>query len=167
MTLAGSSSFFCPRDRPHRQRSAPSSDPEDLDLLGVWDWLRVLFEQWEAFGLQFRARPAWRSTTSPRSGGCSPGWCSTAAIEFITPSLPVTLTHAVQQPLGLPTWTRLPIVHQPGVPGRGGVPVQRLLADHRVAERGFAPRGAARRAADQRGEHRRGRRGGPVDRVAR
>ncbi len=36
--------------------------------------------------------------------------------EFITPSLPVTLTHAVQQPLGLPTWTRLPIVHEPPSP---------------------------------------------------
>jgi hypothetical protein len=88
---------------------------KDLDLLGVWDWLRVLFEQAEVFGLQSSdAGPLLNFITAQR--GLITRLVLDGSNEFITPSLPVTLTHAVQQPLGLPTWTRLPIVHEPANP---------------------------------------------------
>jgi hypothetical protein len=89
--------------------------PADLDLLGVWDWLRVLFEQTEAFELQ-NPDPGSQLVGSTANRGLLTRMVLDGANEFITPSLPVTLTHAVQQPLGLPTWTRLPIVHDPASP---------------------------------------------------
>lgn len=105
-------SVFLPKAQTAQTALSSFVQPEDLDLLGVWDWLRVLFEQAEAYQLQFPGAGAELNFISGNRGqltrlvldGCN---------EFITPSLPVTLTHAVQQPLGLPTWTRLPIVHQP------------------------------------------------------
>ncbi len=36
--------------------------------------------------------------------------------EMITPRLSMSLVHAVQQPLGRPAWTRLPVVHHPEAP---------------------------------------------------
>ena len=85
-------------------------NPDDLDLLGVWDWLRVFFEQTEAAYLSLSdAGPELAAYTEQR--GLLTRMVLDGSSEFITPSLPVTFTHAVQQPLGLPTWTRLPIVH--------------------------------------------------------
>lgn len=89
--------------------------PADLDLLGVWDWLRTLFEQDDAYQLQFPGAGAELVWTAAGRGMLT-RLVLDGSSEFITPSLPVTLTHAVQQPLGLPTWTRLPIVHDPASP---------------------------------------------------
>jgi hypothetical protein len=89
--------------------------PADLDLLGVWDWLRTLFEQTDAYELQFPGAGAELVWTAAGRGMLT-RLVLDGSSEFITPSLPVTLTHAVQQPLGLPTWTRLPIVHDPASP---------------------------------------------------
>ena len=106
---------FLPKGQTAQTALSSFVHPEDLDLLGVWDWLRVLFEQAEAFELQFlEAGPALNFITAQR--GLITRLVLDGSNEFITPSLPVTLTHAVQQPLGLPTWTRLPIVHEPANP---------------------------------------------------
>ena len=86
--------------------------PADLDLLGVWDWLRVLFEEFDAYELQFPGAGA-EIVGTIAGRGMLTRMVLDGSNEFITPSLPVTLTHAVQQPLGMPTWTRLPIVHEP------------------------------------------------------
>ena len=90
-------------------------NPADLDLLGVWDWLRVLFEELDAYELAFPdAGPELVAIAAQR--GLLTRMVLDGSNEFLTPSLPVTLTHAVQQPLGLPQWTRLPIVHNPSSP---------------------------------------------------
>ena len=81
----------------------------------MWDWLRVLFEQAEAYELQFPDAGAELDAITAQRGLLT-RLVLDGSNEFITPSLPVTLTHAVQQPLGLPTWTRLPIVHEPASP---------------------------------------------------
>ena len=108
-------SVFLPKGQTAQTALSSFLRPEDLDLLGVWDWLRVLFEQAEAFQLQFpEAGTALNFITAQR--GLLTRLVLDGSNEFITPSLPVTLTHAVQQPLGLPTWTRLPIVHEPASP---------------------------------------------------
>ena len=85
-------------------------NPDDLDLLGVWDWLRVLFEDLEAYELQNPGAGS-QLVGSAANRGLLTRLALDGSNEFITPSLPVTLTHAVQQPLGRPTWTRLPIAH--------------------------------------------------------
>ena len=90
-------------------------DAEDLDLLGVWDWLRGLFELADAAAL---ADPA--AGTELVELALTRGEVTRRTLEggnpMITPAERVTLTHAVQQPLGLPTFTRLPIVHDAASP---------------------------------------------------
>jgi hypothetical protein len=90
-------------------------DPPDLDLLGLWDWIRVLYEDYQAAVL-----------TQGGSGSELVELADQLALltrlvlqgghEMITPQLDVTLVHAVQQPLGRPEWERLPIVHHPESP---------------------------------------------------
>jgi hypothetical protein len=86
--------------------------PGDLDLMGVWNWIRELFEQRNQLALASQdagqaavANAEWQGqvTQTVLDGGN----------EFITPALPVSFTHAVQQPLGRPAFTRLPIVSNP------------------------------------------------------
>lgn len=83
--------------------------PDDLELMGVWGWLREYFEAIELSAL----------TTS---GDYNFAITSDDIAEFtrlvleggypmITPSLSLTLVHAVQQPLGEPTFIQLPVVH--------------------------------------------------------
>lgn len=93
-------------------------DPTDLDVLGVWDWLRELFDEAGDAAL-----------THPLAGEVlvdladARGRITRATLEgrneLLTPSVPVVLTHAVQQPLGLPAFTRLPVVHDPSSPVAG------------------------------------------------
>jgi hypothetical protein len=89
--------------------------PADLELLGVWGWVRELYGDLQAAALA--------------QGGAGAALVNLAE-EFalltrltlagghplITPALSVTLVHAVQQPLGRPSWLRLPIVHDPASP---------------------------------------------------
>lgn len=89
-------------------------DPQNLDLLGVWRWTLELYEAAQAVALQQGsgtgivqlADELALLTRLVLDGGQ----------EMITPQLAVTLVHAVQQPLGRPTWSRLPIVHNPASP---------------------------------------------------
>src|SRR5262249_50423212 len=93
-------------------------DPSDLDVLRVWDGRRALCEEaadpapppplaGEALVAPAEARG--RITRAPLEG----------RTELIPPSLPMVPPHAVQQPLGLPTFSRLPIVHDPSSPFAG------------------------------------------------
>jgi hypothetical protein len=99
--------------------------PQDLELLGVWNWIRELYEQDQATELaEGGAGPALveltdelaRLTRLVLDGG----------LEMITPQLSVSLVHAVQQPLGRPEWIRLPVVHQPEAPPAAPVAVPTL-----------------------------------------
>ena len=91
------------------------TNPDDLDLLGVWNWMRQLFEALDTVALtDTGAGPELVQIAENR------GWLTQLTLdggnEFITPSVPLTLTHAVQQPIGWPAWVRLPIVHDPTSP---------------------------------------------------
>lgn len=99
--------------------------PQDLEILGVWNWIRELYEQDQATALaEGAAGPALVELTDELAmltrlvlGG---------GLEMITPQLSVSLVHAVQQPLGRPEWIRLPVVHQPEPPPAAPVAVPAL-----------------------------------------
>jgi len=87
----------------------------DLELMGVWGWLRELFEAAELAAIQSPSADLGVTATSDlialltrlvREGGHA----------LITPSRSLTLVHAVQQPLGRPTFMQLPVVHRPTEP---------------------------------------------------
>jgi hypothetical protein len=90
-------------------------DARDLELMGVWEWLRQLFDALEAYELAgANAGPDVLGSTEART--MLTALTLAGGNELITPGHAITLTHAVQQPLGLPTFTRLPIVHNPADP---------------------------------------------------
>jgi hypothetical protein len=84
-------------------------NPPDLDIMGVWGWLREIFEALELSSLQTGGDSEFTATSDNVAqvtrlvleGGHS----------MITPALTLTLVHAVQQPLGEPTFVQLPVVH--------------------------------------------------------
>jgi hypothetical protein len=90
-------------------------DPADLDLMGVWNWMREWFEAVEGFAM-----------TQPGAGVEVVFMTDLRALltrqvlegrhEMITPAVAMTLVHATQQPIGRPTFTLLPVVHDPGSP---------------------------------------------------
>jgi hypothetical protein len=90
-------------------------DPQDLELLGVWRWILEAYESAQALTLQAGSGSGIVDladeyallTRLVLDGGH----------EMLTPQLDVTLVHAVQQPLGRPSWRRLPIIHDPQSPG--------------------------------------------------
>lgn len=84
----------------------------DLDLLGVWNWIRELFDQANQRALLAPDAGPEAVGTAERQGQLTQAVLD-GGNEFITPSLPVSLTHAVQQPLGRPEFTLLPVVHSP------------------------------------------------------
>jgi hypothetical protein len=90
-------------------------DPADLELLGVWNWIRELYEQDLAAALaQGAAGPALVQLTDDLA--LLTRLAVDGGHEMITPQLSVSLVHAVQQPLGRPEWIRLPVVHHPQAP---------------------------------------------------
>ncbi len=90
-------------------------DPADLEILGVWDWVREDYEQEQTAALE-----------QGDAGSALVAVADELAVltqltlaggnEMITPRLSMSLVHAVQQPLGRPAWTRLPVVHHPEAP---------------------------------------------------
>jgi hypothetical protein len=91
--------------------------PPDLDIMGVWSWMREWFEATQLndmanFGSSAGALVAY--------AGDSAALITRAVLEgahpMITPALTLTLTHAVQQPLGLPAFVQLPVVHDKSAP---------------------------------------------------
>ena len=91
-------------------------DPADLGLMGVWDWMRAWFDAAEAYAMQqvgagvdvvdFANQRA-LLTRQVQEGGHG----------MITPAVTLTLVHAVQQPIGRPAWSLLPVFHDLGAPG--------------------------------------------------
>lgn len=91
-------------------------DSPDLDLLGVWNWTREFFEALDAEALQQSAGSGTQVVSHAKEMALLTRMVLDGSHEMITPALKVVLTHAVQQPIGRPTWTRLPIVYHPGSP---------------------------------------------------
>jgi len=84
--------------------------PNDLKLMGVWQWLREYIDD--------------KTTTNPDAIALRPktdadeiAHILQLAVEgghwMITPPRLLTLVHAVQQPIGVPTFTALTVQHQP------------------------------------------------------
>jgi hypothetical protein len=111
--------------------------PEDLPLLGVWDWMRAWFEAQENVAMgETDAGAEVVETTNAR------GLLTRLVLEgghpMISPPHLLTLVHAVQQPLGVPEWLMLPVVHDPAAPliasalrnGFSPITAWRSLASH-------------------------------------
>jgi hypothetical protein len=90
-------------------------DPQDLELLGVWNWIRELYELDQATAL---AEGSAGTTLVELADELAllTRLALDGGHEMITPQLSVSLVHAVQQPLGRPEWTQLPVVHHPEAP---------------------------------------------------
>ena len=90
-------------------------EPDNLELLGVWNWMRELFDAAESAAF-----------TNPGAGAATVGiidargQLTQSAIDgthpMLTPAIQLTFVHATQQPIGRPAWARLPIVHHPDAP---------------------------------------------------
>jgi hypothetical protein len=111
--------------------------PEDLELMGVWDWMRAWFEAAENAAMgETDAGVGVVQTTNAR------GLLTRQVLEgghpMISPPQTLTLVHAVQQPLGEPEWLMLPVNHDPGAPviasalrnGFSPITAWRSLASH-------------------------------------
>lgn len=85
--------------------------PDDLTLMGVWDWLRQAFE-----AQQLAAAGGTLAETSVNFGADTTALLTRLVLEggheMLTPGRALTLVHAVQQPLGRPAFEQLPVVHQ-------------------------------------------------------
>jgi hypothetical protein len=84
--------------------------PDDLKLMGIWQWLREYIEQ------KTVSAPD-RSAFDPRQDVDRIAHILQRAVEgghwMLTPPLLLTLVHAVQQPIGIPTFTAIPVQHEP------------------------------------------------------
>ncbi len=89
--------------------------PPDLDVMGVWGWLRELFEASEMSAMQSSDADSQLTTTSTDIAEVT-RLVLEGGHEMITPARTLTLVHAVQQPLGEPTFVQLPVVHDPSAP---------------------------------------------------
>jgi hypothetical protein len=95
---------FLPKGRTHVVPLSSCADPDDLKLMGVWQWLR---EYIESVTSHQPDNEFYRQTSAKdriahilqlaREGGHS----------LLTPPHLLTLVHAVQQPLGRPAFSRL------------------------------------------------------------
>ena len=88
-------------------------DPPDLILMGVWDWMRAWFEAVEGASMQTLQAGTVVVTVADLRALLT-RMVLDGQHEMITPAESLTLVHAVQQPLGRPTWTLLPVTHDPG-----------------------------------------------------
>jgi hypothetical protein len=90
-------------------------NPADLDLMGVWDWMRAYFEAAEAAAMQF---PGAGSAVVEAAGrrALLTRLALEGGHEMITPAEMLTLVHAVQQPIGRPAWAFLPVTRPAGAP---------------------------------------------------
>jgi hypothetical protein len=89
--------------------------PADLSPMGVWNWLREAFEAQQLAALQSAS-----AETSVNYGADAAALITRLVLQgghaMITPSTTLQLIHAVQQPLGQPSFEQLPVVHQPTGP---------------------------------------------------
>jgi hypothetical protein len=87
----------------------------DLELMGVWGWLRELFEAGETVAMAGSGADVAVTATSDVIALLT-RLVLEGGHEMITPTRTLTLVHAVQQPLGRPAFTQLPVLHRPGDP---------------------------------------------------
>lgn len=86
-------------------------NPPDLSLMGVWAWIRELYESVELESMA-------NASASYEVGATSDALALLTRLalegghEMLTPSRTLTLVHAVQQPIGRPTFFQLPAVHR-------------------------------------------------------
>ncbi|PWT85161.1 MAG: hypothetical protein C5B56_14465 [Proteobacteria bacterium] len=89
--------------------------PPDLDAMGVWGWLRELFEAQKAADVQ-----SFFANATFTRGSFDVAQVTRLVLEggheMVTPARTLTLVHAVQQPLGEPDFVQLPVVHNPTAP---------------------------------------------------
>ena len=88
--------------------------PADLDIMGVWGWLREFFEALELNTLQTGGD--YQFTEASDNIAQITRLVLEGGYPMITPALTLTLVHAVQQPLGEPTFSQLPVVHDQAAP---------------------------------------------------
>jgi hypothetical protein len=89
--------------------------PPDLDVMGVWGWLRELFEALETSAIRSTDADSELAPTSTDIAEVT-RLVLEGGHEMMTPARTLTLVHAVQQPLGEPTFVQLPVVHDPSAP---------------------------------------------------
>ena len=89
--------------------------PDDLGLMGVWGWIRELFDASEVAAMS-NSGAAIAVNTSSDTLALLTRLALEGGHEMLTPSRTLTLVHAVQQPLGRPTFLQLPVVHQASNP---------------------------------------------------
>lgn len=96
--------IFLPKGHTHTVPLSCFTEPEDLKLMGVWAWLREYIE----YLTTNRADNTFNESFSNKD---QIAHILQRAVEgghgMLTPPLLLTLVHAVQQPLGLPEFTRL------------------------------------------------------------
>src|SRR5579859_3218478 len=88
---------------------------DDLSLMGVWEWLREGLEKQEATAMD---NPD-ASSVVPLTGDAFALLTRVVLAgghPMLTPALPLTMVHAVQQPIGRPAFILLPVVHHPPQP---------------------------------------------------
>ncbi|MGA7409600.1 MAG: hypothetical protein WBW33_03885 [Bryobacteraceae bacterium] len=89
--------------------------PADLDAMGVWGWLRELFEAQKTADAQ-----SFFADESFTVGSFDVAQVTRLVLEggheMVTPARTLILAHAVQQPLGEPNFVQLPVVHNPAAP---------------------------------------------------
>ncbi len=87
----------------------------DLSLMGVWDWMREFLEAQETASMENSA-----ASSKVPQGTDAFALLTRLVLEggnpLLTPTLSITLVHAVQQPLGRPQFTLLPVIHKTPVP---------------------------------------------------
>jgi hypothetical protein len=96
--------------------------PTDLQIMGVWDWMRAWFEAAEAQAMQ-DFEPGEDTVSVADSRLQTTRQALEGGHPLITPPETLTLTHAVQQPLGRPTWRLMPVEHDPGSPTVQKIPM--------------------------------------------
>jgi hypothetical protein len=87
----------------------------DLSIMALWGWIRELYESDETFWMT----EAGADLQVPRTSdllALLTRLVTEGGHEMITPARTLTLVHAVQQPIGRPTFLQLPVVHQPSNP---------------------------------------------------
>jgi hypothetical protein len=87
----------------------------DLLLMGIWAWLREYFEARELAAMQGGAAEFAVGATSDFVALLT-RLILEGGHDMITPARTLTLVHAVQQPLGIPEFVQLPVVHRPTNP---------------------------------------------------
>jgi hypothetical protein len=90
--------------------------PADLELMGVWSWLREWIEAAQLNDMQDDYGAGTLVTYDADSMALITRLVLEGGHAMLTPALTLSLVHAVQQPLGVPAFVQLPVVHQTSAP---------------------------------------------------